>query len=184
MLLIFGIFRQVLGFMKKIILLFLLIFIVSCSSIKVIEDYDITTDFSQYKTYQFFKDAGDGFNDFDVKRVENIIAKEVELLGISSSKNPDFFIDYSSTIQYPPNYKSVGVGISGGQPGISISTNVLFGKEKPKETILVEFLDTKTKSVFWKASLIHKLKPKITPEKREVQLQESLKKMMTSYLDN
>ena len=67
-----------------------------CSSSKVIYDYDLKTDFSEYKTYNFFEDAGDGMNELDIKRFVSAIETNLDSIGYKKSEKPDFYIDVIS----------------------------------------------------------------------------------------
>ena len=51
----------------------MLLVLVGCSSGKIVYDYDIKTNFNQFKTFNFYDDAGNGMNELDVKRAQTII---------------------------------------------------------------------------------------------------------------
>lgn len=56
----------------------LLLFIVACSSPRIVYDYDTDVNFKQYKTFNFFDDVGEGLNKFDVERITNEIKVNLE----------------------------------------------------------------------------------------------------------
>ena len=84
-------------FVKHLLLLLLL----GCSTSKVLTDYDRTTDFSKYKTYDFYDDLGKGLNELDVKRVIFALDSVLSLSGFKKTDTPDFLINvivnYSET---------------------------------------------------------------------------------------
>ena len=56
-----------------------IVLLFGCSSSKVIYDYDLKSDFSQYKTFLFFADAGKGLNELDLKRFKRSIESELDI---------------------------------------------------------------------------------------------------------
>lgn len=81
--------------MKKIILLFVLVLlVVSCSSVRVITDYDSNTDFSEYKSFAFYKKGIDKvkISDIDKRRILKAIEMEMLAKGYKKSKNPDILV--------------------------------------------------------------------------------------------
>ena len=81
--------------MKKVILLvFSVILMASCSSVKVITDYDSNVDFKNYKTFAFFKPGIDkaDISDLDKKRILRAIESELLAKGFTKSDNPDMLV--------------------------------------------------------------------------------------------
>lgn len=57
----------------------------SCSSIKVMSDFDESVDFSQYKTYEFHgwaKESDKLINDYDKRRIQSAFANEFAKRGL------------------------------------------------------------------------------------------------------
>ncbi len=84
--------------MKKLLqftpLLVLVLFIVSCSSVRVAADYDREVSFDQYKTFAFFKPGIDKaeISDLDKRRILRAIETELMVKGYTKSENPDLLI--------------------------------------------------------------------------------------------
>jgi len=59
----------------KLFILLTLVFLYSCSSVKVVSDYDAKIDFSTYKTFAFYKKGIDkaSVSDLDKKRIMRAI---------------------------------------------------------------------------------------------------------------
>jgi len=139
--------------MKKLIIIFLSIFfLVSCSSVRVVTDYDSKTDFTKYKTFAFYKKGIDKakISDLDKRRILKAIESELLLIGYRKSDNPDMLVsifaksrkkvyvdsgfDYPVSYWYPPYY---------------------FGRERlrvtkqTEGTLFVDFIDVKIKKLVW-----------------------------------
>ena len=78
---------------KLVVLLFLGIMF-SCSTVRVVSDYDTKIDFSTYKTFAFYKKGIDkaSVSDLDKKRIMRAIEGELVEKGFSKSENPDLLI--------------------------------------------------------------------------------------------
>ena len=66
----------------------------SCSSIRVVSDYDKDATFSDYKTFAFYKPGIDKaeINDIDKKRILRAIEKTMLTKGFKKSESPDLLI--------------------------------------------------------------------------------------------
>ncbi|MCB0374297.1 MAG: DUF4136 domain-containing protein [Sinomicrobium sp.] len=79
---------------KFMALLMLAVFAVSCTSVKVVSDFDRQADFTKYKTYAFFKPGIDKaeISDLDKKRILRAIEDEMTAKGFVKSETPDMLI--------------------------------------------------------------------------------------------
>jgi hypothetical protein len=155
----------------------------SCTSSKVLTDYDATTDFTKFKSFDFYEDTGEGLNEFDVKRISSAIQKELEIAGLKQNSKPDFFIYFDAIILENINNNTIGVGLGGGgrNGGFGISGAIPIGSKKINEEIRIRFIDTSKNQLFWEASLIASIKEKRTPEERKLHLREIIKKIIGKY---
>ena len=71
--------------MFKLFFLLCIGILTSCSSVKVISDYDTKVDFSSYKTFAFYKKGIDkaSVSDLDKKRIMRAIENELIKKGFS-----------------------------------------------------------------------------------------------------
>ena len=78
-------------------ILIVLLFI-SCATIQVYSDFDSSVDFSQYKTFAFFKPQIDeaDISDLDKRRILKAIDFEMNSKGLSKSETPDILIGFST----------------------------------------------------------------------------------------
>ena len=167
-------------FLKATILALL---IVSCAPIRVNYDYDKTTNFNNYKTYQYYANLETGLSELDTKRLLNAIDAKMKVQGFSISENPDFFIDIKSAEYQAPQRQTVGVGVggSGRNVGGGISIGLPIGQANVNRQITIGFVDENKKQLFWQAISESSFNPKGTPEKREVRLSAIVEKVLSEY---
>jgi hypothetical protein len=168
--------------MKNIKYAFLFL-LISCTSSKVITDYDDNTNFTQYKTYAFFDDIGAGLNDFDINRAADAIFLEMKELGFAEVEKPDFYINFKTKQSAPKvtNTVAIGLGSGGRNGGFGVSGGIPIGGKKVDEEVILEFVDAKTNELFWEAILISTIKEKRNPEQRTLYFKEIMHKMILSY---
>ncbi len=84
--------------MKKVkilaIPLLALMLLASCTSVRVLSDYDTEKDFNTYKSYAFYKTGIDKahISDLDKKRILKAIEAEMSSRGFVKSENPDLLV--------------------------------------------------------------------------------------------
>ncbi|QXP70899.1 DUF4136 domain-containing protein [Polaribacter sp. R2A056_3_33] len=168
--------------MKKV-QYFILLLLMSCSTSKVITDYDENTNFKKYKTYAFFDDIGAGLNEFDVDRAADALFEEMGELGFNEVEKPDFYINFKAKTSAPKvtNTIAIGLGSGGRNGGIGVSGGIPIGGKKLDEEIMVEFVDAKTNELFWEGILTSTIKEKRSPEKRILYFKEIFNKILQSY---
>ena len=79
----------------KILPLLLLFVLSSCSSIKVNSDYDKKVDFTQFKTFAFYKNGIDKveISDLDKKRILHSVDDALTAKGFTKSETPDILVN-------------------------------------------------------------------------------------------
>ncbi|MEK9613574.1 MAG: DUF4136 domain-containing protein [Flavobacteriaceae bacterium] len=142
--------------MKHSFFALLLLFFISCGSIQVFSDYDSSIDFSEYKTYAYFKPEIDQvkISDLDKRRILKSIDTEMNAKGLSKSETPDLLIGFTTKAKeqiYVNNYSNWGWGWGWGwgfNPWLwgpnqsSVST-------RTEGTLLINFIDATTKQLVW-----------------------------------
>lgn len=162
---------------------FLFLVMMSCSSSKVVYDYDKNVDFDSFKTYHIFENAGEGLNKFDVDRVISSIDSIMNLRGFTKQENPDFFIDFKAKKTENHNRNTIGIGFGnfGGNTGIGVSGGIPIDNKKYIEEITIDFVTNKNQQLFWQGILESKISEKSTPEKRELYFNEVVNKILVGY---
>lgn len=164
-------------------LVLIVLLLVSCASIKVNYDYDENTDFSLYKTYNYYSDIKTGLSELDTKRLFNALDEALQNQGFTLSDSPDFFIDIQSSEYQETNRNSVGLGVggSGRNVGGGISIGIPVKQDNVNRIIQFDFVDESGKGLFWQAVSESSFNPKATPEQRNAQLQSIVEKVLKGF---
>ncbi|WP_435413376.1 DUF4136 domain-containing protein [Psychroserpens mesophilus] len=169
--------------MKNISILLMILFVSSCAPVRVNYDYEKTTDFKAYKTYNYYADLNTGLSELDTKRLLNALDEAMQSHGYSLSETPDFFIDIKSSEYQERSRNNVGVGVggTGGRVGGGISIGIPVGQNKLNRQIIFEFVDENKNGLFWQAVSESSYSPNASPEKREVQFQAIVTKVLQGF---
>ena len=169
---------------------FLLLFL-SCSSINVYSDYDKNTDFSNFKTYAFYKKGIDRveISDLDKRRILRAIERELNAKGMVLSDDPDMLVNiftksrekidvYTNNYYgWYPWYYGYGPGYYG--PGYGFGyTNVSSSTEG---TLFIDLIDARRKELAWQGIGTGILSYSKSVEKKEAMISDFVTKIMTAY---
>ena len=109
----------------------------SCTSVRVVSDYDQKADFDTYKSYAFYKTGIDKaqISDLDKKRILRAIETEMGSRGFVKSDNPDVLISIFTKEReqvdvYNNNFGWGGGGGGGGWgggPGLGLGSRLGLG---------------------------------------------------------
>jgi len=155
----------------------------SCSSVKVVSDYDSKTDFSKYQTFAFYKPGIDKaeISDLDKKRIMREIQANLEAKGMTISETPDLLVSIFTKEReridvYNDNFGYWGYGYGpwfGGYGGTSVSTST-------EGTLFIDLIDKNKNELVWqgvgKGDLVM-----TTVEKKEARIKEIVSKIMAQY---
>ena len=160
-----------------------MLIIFSCSTPKVITDYDSKTDFTKYKTYAFYEDVGNGLNELDVKRIKEAMEAELKTMSLKKNKNPDFYINFTSKYTESNNNNTIAIGFgnAGRNGGYGVSGGIPIGGEKLNEELIIEFVDANTNLLFWKGVLNSTIKEQRKPEEKEAHFNMIIPKILLKY---
>ncbi|TDS65315.1 DUF4136 domain-containing protein [Myroides indicus] len=166
----------------------ILLFLVSCSSIRVTSDYDKDVDFNQYKTFAFFKEGIDQvkLNDLDKKRILNAIDQELTAKGfVKTDQNPDFLINIFTKAQEQVNitnnnffYSPWGYGW-GWHPYWGPSRTMV--TTSTEGMLYIDILDTQKKSLVWQGVGTGYLSNSSKTEQKEKKIQEFVQKILAKF---
>ena len=141
--------------MKKLYLYYLTVsFIISsCSSIRVVADYDRSVNFSSFNSFGFYEEGISKvkISDLDKRRILNAIENELISKGLKKSDNPDLLVNIITKERkevniYNQNFGMWGWGWGWGptfglnQTNISNSTN---------GTLFIDLIDNNKKELVW-----------------------------------
>ena len=85
---------------KFILYLIAIVFLSGCKSVMVYSDFNNQVNFSQFKTYAFYKPGIDEaeISDLDKQRILNAIEFNLEEKGLSKSETPDLLISIATEV--------------------------------------------------------------------------------------
>lgn len=169
--------------MKLFSILILLLLVASCAPIRVNYDYDRQSDFSKYKTYNYYSDLETGLSPLDTKRLLDVMDVKLQSMGLSLAETPDFFINIQSSEYENSQRNTVGVGVggSGRNVGGGISIGLPIGQANMNRQIIIDFIDENGKGLFWQAVSESNYNPNAQPEKREERLRAIVEKVFSGY---
>ena len=140
--------------MKRILLLLLILVSINCSSIRVFADHDSAIDFSQYKTYAFFKPGIDEveISDLDKRRILKAIEKQMEGKALDLSPSPDLLINIAvkATDRVTVNnFNNPGWGWGWGWNPWFWGANNTNVTTQTRGELFIDIIDAKTKNLVW-----------------------------------
>lgn len=186
--------------MKKIkflgLFLLLIVFLASCSSVRVLSDYDQKADFNGYTSYAFYKTGIDKaqISDLDKKRILRAIETEMGSRGFVKSENPNLLVSIFTKEQervdvynnnfgwggawgwgYNPWAWGPGFGWGWGGPSVSTST---------QGSLYIDLIDTKTNELVWQGKGEGTLANTSNVAKKEQRIKEFVSKILEQYPPN
>ncbi len=169
--------------MKCIKILVIILLFSSCSSIQINYDYDKKTDFTSYKTYNYYSDLNTGLSELDENRLLEALDAAMQLKGLQLSDTPDFFINIKTSEFQGNSQSTVGVGLggTGRNVGGGLSVGIPIGQNLVNRQISFDFIDDAKNGLFWQAVSESAYNPKATPEKREAQFNAIVAKILVKY---
>lgn len=155
----------------------------SCAPIYVTYDYDRGTNFTQYKSYNYYSDMKPGLSELDTRRLLDALDAKLKTMGLELSNTPDFYIDISSQAYQRAPSQTVGLGVGGGgrNMGGGISIGLPVGQSQVNRQITIDFVDEKKKQLFWEAVGDYRFNPDATPENRLARIQQLVDKVLSKY---
>ncbi|MDN3493952.1 DUF4136 domain-containing protein [Winogradskyella bathintestinalis] len=169
--------------MKHLKFLFVLFFMTSCGS-TVHYDYEKSTNFNNYKSYNYFDNMKTGLSELDTKRLIRAMDAKLKNMGLSKSENPEFFIDIQSQDIHSRNNSNVGIGVGGGggRVGGGVSIGIPVGQRNNNREIMIDFVDKSNgERLFWQAIAESSYNPNATPEIRAAQFEKIVEKVFSKY---
>ena len=174
----------------KIYKLFILLCIgvlTSCSSVKVVSDYDTKVDFSTYKTFAFYKKGIDkaSVSDLDKKRIMRAIENELNKKGLVKSTNPDILVSVFTKSREKVNVtdNNLGYGFGWGyNPWFFGSTNLNIN-QYTEGTLFIDFIDKNNNELIWQGIGSGAMKMS-NIDKKEERIKEFVSKIISAYPPN
>lgn len=177
----------------KLFPILLVFLITSCVSVNVSSDYDNKTDFSQFKTYAFYKKGIDKveISDLDKRRILHAIEAQMEAKGFIKSEDPDLLVSIFTKSRekidvYNNNYYGwypyyYGYGYYGGGfgPGFGFGYNNVY--KSTEGTLFIDLIDANKKELVWQGIGSGVLSSSKNVDKKEARINEFVAQIMTAY---
>ena len=150
-----------------------------CASDPIRADYDSTVDFSQYRTYNFYADAGPeatNYQSFFSQYMVAAISREMEKRGYTKSNDPDLLVNFNANLQEKTKVTTTSspdfgyYGYRGGfyDPwmgyGYNSQTHV---SQYTEGTFNIDLVDAKRKQLVWEAVGVGRVSQKTFDELEE-----------------
>ncbi len=186
--------------MKKLLTSFaILLFLLSCSSLKVNYDYDHSVDFNQFKSFSFYPwDYKNGFqiNDYDKGTILMAIQSEMEKKGYKYQKSGgEMSISIFLTIEGKTNYEAytnhyggwAGYGGGWGYSGFGYgygygpgySTTRVTKTHYNKGTLIIDVFNVTDKKLIWQGIASREIEENL--EKRDRTLPKNVSQIMAKF---
>ncbi len=171
--------------MKKIVFSgFAMIFLFgSCAGPQIFYDYDEQTDFSTYKTYDFYTEMDTGLNDLDNERVFTAIDSVLSQKGIVHNTAPNFKINFYASYFENPSGSRIGLGLGGGGGGIGIgvSGGIPVGGPNLFMNLTIEFVEWPSNELYWQTVIESPFNPDMDTQERTEYFQKIISKALEKY---
>jgi hypothetical protein len=175
---------------------FLVIFTVvfGCSSIKVSQDYDLSTSFTGLKTYDWQSETQKKTNDALLDnplldaRIRSAVDRVLKEMGYQkvSHDTPDFFVAYQHTVQRRIGTDNVrtgvgfGFGSSGRYGGIGVGTGAEI-TEYDEGILVIDVIHADNNDLMWRGIGTRRVSQHSDPEKRTKHINETVAKILTQF---
>lgn len=187
--------------MKKIKILLIpaliLLFMSSCTSVRVLADYDKETNFNNFKTYAFYKTGIDKaeISDLDKKRILHAIDAEMSARGFVKSNDPDILVSiFTKEREQVDVYNNFGWGWGAGwgwgwgwSPwawgpgwggagwgGSNVST-------RTEGSLYIDLIDARNKQLVWQGRGVGSLNNIRNIDKKEKRIKEFVNEILQAY---
>lgn len=165
----------------------IILFVSSCSSLKISHDYNTATDFSQYNTFAWARAPKEVIgspqaqlladNPMLDKRIKNAVTEQLLKKGFKPDINtPDLLIVYHVGIKDKINVSNWGYGYG---PYWGPGRVDVYGYREG--TLIIDLVDAKKKELVWRGIAQKALSEGGSPESRERQLNEIIRHILAKF---
>ena len=161
-----------------------------CSSLKIHTDYDPGVDFARLQSYAWLPDprppTGDPRLDNSLLdgRVRSAVDSQLAARGHreTSPDEADFLVAYHVALETKLDVDTIhhgyGYGYGRWYGGMSSSTRV---REYEQGTLLLDFVDPKTRQLLWRGSSSARIRPDNSPEEHQKRADEAVAAMLKHF---
>ena len=175
--------------LKTASMLVCIVMLASCSTVKVVSDYDKEVNFNEYKTFAFFKTGIDKaeISDLDKRRILKAIEMELVKKGYQKSENADLLVSIFTKSREKVNVYNNGWG--GWGYGWGWGWSPWYYNTYPYTTVTtstegrlyIDLIDASRKELVWQGLGRGSLSENSTVDKKEARIKEFVSKIMEQY---
>lgn len=156
---------------------------VGCSPISVSHDYDPQANFSDLKTFAWVAFPQNvEINQLTVRRIKNAVSNELLAKGLQeSSSNPDILIAMHGTTQEKLDITDWGYSAGAYYGGGYWGGRNIDVDQYTEGTLILDFIDSKSKSLVWRGVAKGAVDPSLTPEQRTERINQGAAKLMAQF---
>ena len=168
--------------MKSLLIIVASAILISCGA-TVSYDYDTQTDFSEYKTYDFYPNINSGLSNLDNIRVMKATDSILQLRGFEKSDSPQFLINFFAKEFISQSNTTIGFGVGGGghNGSVGVSGGVPVGGDIINQKLTYDFIDEKEDKLFWQAVGSDGLKIKANSLQKDAYYFELISKILKGF---
>ncbi len=171
----------------KLLFLMCIAILSSCSSVKVVSDYDTQVDFSTYKTFAFYKKGIDkaSVSDLDKKRIMRAIENELNKKGLVKSVSPDMLVSIFTKSREKVNVtdNNFGFGFGWGYNPWFFGNSNFNINQYTEGTLFIDFIDKNNNELIWQGIGSGAMKMS-NIDKKEERIKEFVSKIISAYPPN
>lgn len=181
--------------MKKLILLALVLFLASVSSVQAQDvryNFDSKADFSAFKTYKWVDIKGaDHANQLVEKQIRDALDAELATKGLqkTDSDSADLYIAYQTAISTEKEFTSYntgwgyGPGWGGGWYGGGMNSSMTTSSTSTIYVgqLVVDMYESAKKDLVWRGTASKTIDPKAKPDKQQKNLAKAIAKLLKNY---
>lgn len=159
----------------------LVVLMFGCATTSVNYDYDKEYDFSALKAYEWMPMPQNvRVDEFWIKRVTSALSRELNAKGIKQAPdNPDFLIALHGSRESKVHVTDWGY--SYGPFGRHIGGSRVDVHQYEQGTLIVDFVEAKTKQMVWRGIASRALEPDLSPQEKERLINEAVIDMMKKF---
>jgi hypothetical protein len=150
-------------------------------------DYDTAADFTALKTFDWMPATGNAAGDeLLIKKIRSTVDVQLQAKGRTiATGNPDFLIGMAlsgKTVSGGSTGVGMSIGIPVGRRGtVSVGGGKSKSREKTEGTLVMDFVDAKTKTLLWRATVTEAVDPSATPEEKQKKIDEVIAAMLAHF---
>ncbi|MEX6627308.1 DUF4136 domain-containing protein [Tenacibaculum salmonis] len=167
---------------KLLFLPIMALIITSCSSVRVVTDYDTKVDFNKYKTFAFYKKGIDKatISDLDKKRILRAIEQELIAKGMTKSTSPDVLVSLFTKSRERTNLNDNMYGGFYYPYYYGMNMNRVNISQYTEGTLFIDLLDAEKKELVWQGVGTGALSIS-SVERKEARIKEFVKEIIAKY---